>query len=266
MGNEQNRDLLARLSTTAAAIESLREVFAAEELLDDVLTRIARTALDATPDADAVSITVLAGGDGGSKAPRTLAYTDAQLLRLDREQYSSGRGPCVEAAQRGVPVRVETNIAAQRWPEFVAAARSEGVRASLSVPLLIDVADHSGQQLVGSLNVYSRRAKAFDPFDEQLMSLFTIAASHAITNSRRWQQSRDTVTQLEEALTSRADIEQAKGALRALHGYSAEDAFNALLNDSQRRNIKLRALAREFLDSMSTQPPTSTPKKRAAPT
>ena len=124
------------------------------------------------------------------------------------------------------------------------------------MPLLIDRAERSGQELVGSLNVYSRSVSAFDPFDEKLMSLFTIAASHAITNSRRWQQSRDTVTQLEQALASRADIEQAKGALRALHGYSAEEAFNTLLNDSQRRNIKVRAVAREFLDSMSAEPPT----------
>ncbi|BBX48675.1 hypothetical protein GCM10009641_02790 [Mycobacterium cookii] len=55
----------------------MRDVFAAEEPLDEVLTRIARTALDATADTDALSITVLAGGDGGSNAPRTVAYTDA---------------------------------------------------------------------------------------------------------------------------------------------------------------------------------------------
>lgn len=258
MSSQRDEELLARLSTTAEAIESLRELFAAEEPLDEVLTRVARTAVDAIPDADAVSITVLAGDDGASQTPRTAAYTDEHLLALDHEQYSSGRGPCLEAAQRRVPVRVDLNVAVQRWPEFVEAARGEGVHASLSVPLLVDLADHSGQELVGSLNVYGRSASAFDPFDEKLMSLFTKTASHAITNSRRWQQSRDTVIQLERALTSRAEIDQAKGALRAVHGYTAEDAFNALLNDSQRRNVKLRIIAREFLDSLSTHPPAST--------
>lgn len=257
MSSKRDEKLLARLSTTAEAIESLHELFAAEEPLDEVLTRIALTAVDATSDADAVSITVLAGAGGGDP-PRTAAYTDEQVLRLDHEQYSSGRGPCLEAAQRQAPVRVEVTSATQRWPEFVSAAQGEGVRASLSVPLLIDLADRSGQELVGSLNIYSRNASAFDSFDEKLMSLFTIAASQAITNSRRWQQSRETVAQLERALTSRAEIDQAKGALRAVHGYTAEDAFNALLDDSQRRNVKLRTVARELLDSLSTPSSPST--------
>lgn len=259
MSDERDEELLARLSTTAEAIESLRELFAAEEPLDEVLTRIARTAVGAIPDADGVTITVLASDDDDAgHNPRTAAYTDEQLLELDNEQYKSGRGPCLEAAQRRVPVRVKMNVAAQRWPEFVAAARDGGVRASLSVPLLVDLADCDGQEMVGSLNVYGRKASAFDPFDEKLMSLFTTTASHAITNSRRWQQSRDTVTQLERALTSRTEIDQAKGALRAVHGYTAEDAFTALLNDSQRRNVKLRTVAREFLDTLATHPPAST--------
>jgi transcriptional regulator with GAF, ATPase, and Fis domain len=251
-----DEDLLGRLSTTAEAIASLRDVFAAEEPLDEVLTRIANTARDATRDADVVSITTLPGSDGD--VPRTVAYTDAQALRLDDEQYRSGRGPCLEAAQKRAPVRMRTDSTVQRWPEFVAAARSEGVRASLSVPLLVNFADRSGQEMVGSLNIYSRSDSAFDPFDEQLMSLFTVAASHAISNSRRWQHSRDVLAQLERALTSRTDIDQAKGALRAVHGYGAEAAFNALLNESQSRNVKLRAIARELLDSLSTEQTSST--------
>jgi AmiR/NasT family two-component response regulator len=59
-------------------------------------------------------------------------------------------------------------------------------------------------------------------------------------------------------LTSRTDIDQAKGALRAVHGYGAEAAFNALLNESQSRNVKLRAIARELLDSLSTEQTSST--------
>ncbi len=263
MSSQRDEELLARLSTTAEAIDSLRELFAAEEPLDTVLTRVARTAVDAIPDANAVSITVVAGDDDAEHMPRTAAHTDERLLRLDHAQYRSGRGPCLEAAERRVPVRVAMEVAVQRWPEFVAVARDEGVRASLSVPLLIDLADQVGQELVGSINVYGCKESAFDPFDEKLMSLFTQTASHAITNSRRWQQSRDTVTQLERALTSRAEIDQAKGVLRAVHGYTAKDAFNALLNESQRRNIKLRTIARELLDSLSTRSPAPPPNNGA---
>lgn len=44
------------------------------------------------------------------------------------------------------------------------------------------------------LNIHSYTAFAFDPFDEGLMRLYTVAAGQAITNARRWQHCRETVT------------------------------------------------------------------------
>ena len=104
--------------------------------------------------------------------------------------------------------------------------------------------------LVGSLNIYSYTASAFDPFDEALMGMFSVAAGQAITNARRWQHSRETVTQLERALISRPEIEMAKGALMALHGCSADEAFAKLADHSQRRNIKLHVIAKELLETL----------------
>jgi hypothetical protein len=98
-------------------------------------------------------------------------------------------------------------------------------------------------------NIYSRTAAAFDPFDEGLLRLYTTAA---ITNARRWQQSRDKIAQLETALTSRAEIDQAKGILMALHGCTADEAFARMAERSQHTNIKVRTLARDLLASVRT--------------
>jgi AmiR/NasT family two-component response regulator len=122
----------------------------------------------------------------------------------------------------------------------------------LSVPLLIAGVD-SERELVGSLNIYSHTATAFDQFDAELMRLYSVAAGQAITNSGRWQKARETVTQLESALVSRSDIDMAKGALMALHGCSPSEAFDKLVGESQRRNIKLRDVVRELLDQMTTK-------------
>jgi AmiR/NasT family two-component response regulator len=103
------------------------------------------------------------------------------------------------------------------------------------------------QELVGSLNIYSGTASAFDPFDEELMRLYSAAAGQAITNAGRWQHSRATVTQLEQALVSRSDIDMAKGALIALHGCDPQEAFAKLAKESQRRNVKLRDIALDLL-------------------
>jgi len=136
---------LARLVTTAAAIEGLRDLFAAEEPLDDIAARVAETAVAAIPYADAVSITVLSWPDA-----RTAAATHEQALELDLHQYASGRGPCLEAAWQRTPVRAAIGEAHHRWPEFVEAAQRVGIRASLSVPLLIGGITEE-QELVGSL-------------------------------------------------------------------------------------------------------------------
>jgi GAF domain-containing protein len=240
---------LARLVTTAGAIEGLRDLFAAEEPLDLIAARVAKTAVAAIPNADTVSITVLSWPN-----PRTAASTDSRATDLDAEQYASGRGPCLEAALSRVPVRAVMSEAHHRWPEFVEAAQRVGIRASLSVPLVVGGVDEE-QELVGSLNIYSATASAFDPFDEELMRLYSAAAGQAITNAGRWQHSRATVTQLEQALVSRSDIDMAKGALIALHGCDPQEAFAKLTVESQRRNVKLRDIALEVLARLKASSP-----------
>jgi GAF domain-containing protein len=243
MTGTERPDPLTRLDSTSEAIADLRGIFSTEEPLDAVLSRVADTAARAIPDADAVSITVLTG-DG----PHTPASTDDRIIGLDHLQQESGQGPCIEAASELKPMRVEIADAG-RWPEFMDAAKELGVRACLSVPLLVGDGE---PELVGSLNIYSYTASAFDPFDEGLMRLYTVAAGQAITNARRWQTTRETLTHLERALTSRADIDQAKGALMAIHGCTADEAFERLVHESQRRNIKLYEVVGQLLESLKT--------------
>ena len=102
---------LVRLVSTAEAIEGLRDLFAAEEPLDDISARVAETALAAIPYADAVSITALSWPDA-----RTTASTHERALELDHHQYASGRGPCLEAAWQRTPVRAAIGEEHQRWP------------------------------------------------------------------------------------------------------------------------------------------------------
>ena len=242
-------DELHRLTNTAGAVESLIEIFESkEEPLEEALTRVAHTAVGAVPDADAVSITVIS-----EPHSRTAAYTDERVLRLDEQQYVSGDGPCLAAAATRTPVRVCMGFDDDRWPQFVTASRAEGILATLSIPLIVGPLSPGAEDdsLVGSLNVYSRNAAAFDPFDEVLMSVFASSASQAITTARRWQRSRETVAQLQAALVTRSEIDQAKGVLRALHGCSADEAFAMLVQRSQHDNVKLRVVAAQLLDSLS---------------
>ncbi len=241
--SEARLDPLARIDATAEAISGLREICASDEPLDDVLARVAATAAGSLPDADAVTITMLTEG-----TPRTAAFTDERAALLDHCQYGLGAGPCLHCAEHQRAVRIEIVEHSEQWAVFHEAAHVAGVRACLSVPLMIG--GPGQQESIGSLNVYSFAASAFDPYDEKLMALFTEAAGAAVTNARAWEQSRTKVAQLEEALTSRAEIDQAKGVVMALHQCSAEDAFAKLVEQSQHHNKKLRDVARDLLASV----------------
>lgn len=242
--NGDRPDPLERLDATAKAVSGLRDVFAAEEPLEAVMDRVAVTAGKAIPNADAITLTVLDGGEA-----RTVACTDDRVLGIDKQQYAAGRGPCLQAALEFRAVRAVVGEHRERWPEFVEAADQAGIRTYLSLPLLLDIPE-DGHETVGAINVYSYTATAFDPFDEGLVKVFTTAAEQAILNARRWQETRDRLTQLETALVSRAEIDQAKGVLMALHGFTAEEAFAKLVEQSQNHNVKVNKLAREFLESV----------------
>jgi GAF domain-containing protein len=217
-----------------------------DESLEVVLRRLADTTVIALPDADAVSVTRL-----DPAAPRTVVSTDDLVVRIEKEQYAANRGPGLEAARMREPVRAVVAEHARQWPEFSAAAQDAGVRAYLSVPLILD-GDGPGE-VVGSFNVYRYRAAAFDPFDEKLMRLLTTAASAAITNARRWRAAAQTVDQLDAALVSRAEIDQAKGMLMAVHGLTAEQAFGRLVELSQNTNTKLHEVARNLTASVAAK-------------
>lgn len=155
-------------------------------------------------------------------------------------------GACLDAARTREAVRAVGGDHAAQWPEFAAGA---GIGACLSVPLVVDGTVRG--ELVGSFNVYSDRGEAFDPFDEKLMRLPTTAAAAAISKARRWQAAGETIAQLEVVLGSRAEIDQAKGVLMAEHRVTAEEAFQHLVQVSQRTNTTLSEVARDLMASIT---------------
>ncbi|MDJ0414224.1 GAF and ANTAR domain-containing protein [Rhodococcus opacus] len=158
-------------------------------------------------------------------------------------------GACLDAARTREAVRAVVGDHAGQWPEFAAAAAGAGIGACLSVPLVVDGTVPG--ELVGSFNVYSDRGEAFDPFDEKLMRLPTTAAAAAISNARRWQAAGETIAQLEVVLGSRAEIDQAKGVLMAEHHVTAEEAFQHMVQVSQRTNTTLSEVARNLMASIT---------------
>ena len=213
-----------------ARLTEMTQLVVSDPTVDATLNRIASTAL-MIPSCDGCGVSVV---DGDHVSTR--AASGARADRIDAIQYDAGDGPCLQAIMDGRAVTVDTFESEHRWPDFTPSARAEGLRASHSVPLFVD------EEVVGSINFYSYD-EPFAPDDQILGELFAVQAAIAVENARTVDRLRTVVNQLNEALSSRDVIGQAKGILMLRHGLDADRAFDQLRRRSQRDNTKLRDVA-----------------------
>jgi GAF domain-containing protein len=168
----------------------------------------------------------------------TAGYAGQLAMDADELQYEEGSGPCLDAGRGGVVLRIDDMSTEERWPGYVARARTTAVRSSLSVPL-----PYQGSS-IGALNVYSTRPAAFATPDSLAAGLdIAESIAVAIANADAHAQLADQAANMRIAMESRAVIEQAKGVLMAQRHVTPEQAFEMLREASQRSNRKLRDIA-----------------------
>ena len=224
------------------ALESLYAELDTGARTERFLHEVCRAAVTVLPGADMAGITVL-HGDGA----HTRTATDEAMVTIDHVQYGVGDGPCLEAARTQTMIKADVDAAAERWPVFADRAREFGILSYLSAPILLD------DEYLGALNLYSREAHGFGDTDQAALNLLVVAARYALEGATRLAAARTYGQQLETALASRAPIEQAKGVLMAARNVSVDQAFELLVAESTRRNVKLRVVAEEMLAELRTR-------------
>ena len=222
-----------------AGREALRRFLADEDDLTTLHTKIALIATETVPGCDVASVTILKLGK-----PGTVACTDKAAKVLDELQYELGDGPCLSAIRhRGLEhVSVSSD---DRWPAFAGAAREHGVLAAMSIPL----GNH--ETVIGALNLYSQSASGYDDAARDVACAFADQLGVAVASATLYAESFELAQQLQQAMESRAVIEQAKGILMAAQRCSADQAFQILVRASQNQNRKLRAIAGEIVERYS---------------
>ena len=207
-----------------------------DQPLSAFLSRVAELAAKTLPDVDGLSITLIEDGRA-----RSAAFTSPVAAMLDERQYESGFGPCMDAAQSGETVRVDLGAAEDVYPAFAGVARRQGVRAAAAVGMPVP------QRVVGSLNLYSTSSESIDEDTLAQARTFASYAAVALANASLYGSTARLATQLQEAMRSRAVIEQAKGVLMARLSVDAETAFAHLSKKSQHANTKLRDMAADVV-------------------
>jgi GAF domain-containing protein len=219
MTGQGERDLAELLSEVARTLQ-------AEHGVEDTLHAIVVSAADTIAGADHVGVSSVRR----RRLIETVARTDELVDTVDKVQYETGEGPCMDAAWEQGTFRVDDLTTETRWPRFGPAALNLGIRSILAFRLYV-----TGDDL-GALNIYSGEPAAFDDDSQHVGQLFAAHAAVALAGSRREHQ-------LNDALSSRDLIGQAKGILMQRHRVSGDNAFQILIKASQDSNIKLREVA-----------------------
>jgi transcriptional regulator with GAF, ATPase, and Fis domain len=227
-------------SPLAEAIQTVAGFLVADAPLGLTLERVASLAAEAIGPAAAAGLTLL----DERRRPRTFVSTDDLAPRVDQAQYDEDDGPCLAAYRLNQVIRVDDcSAVADRWPVFSKVAADEGVKSTLSIPLV------AAEKPFGAFNLYARDGYAFSNRDESDASLFATQAAVVLANAGAYWGAFDLAEGLRNAMESRATIEQAKGMLMANRRCNAEAAFQMLVNASQRSNVKLRDLADKIVAS-----------------
>jgi GAF domain-containing protein len=130
----------------------------------------------------------------------------------------------------------------RRWPRLSNLLGEVDLHGVAAHPI------RTGRQVCGVINIYSTQADAFHEGDGHTAKLLAGALTAVIQERRERLELRRLAAQLEQALTSRAQIDQAKGVLMATLGVSPDDAFKRLVSASQHRNVKVRDIAAQLLE------------------
>jgi GAF domain-containing protein len=223
---------LARLSGLVLAAEDAAAA----------LTTVCEVATAVVPGCDGTSVTTRESG-----MPTASSASDDWSRRLDRLQVEEQEGPCLDCLREGSVMRVRDLSTDGRFPSYGPRAAAEGALSTLSLPLSAD------GRTVGALNLYGKEPDAFGTEAVALGTLLAAHASLALQAANAYFSSRRLAEQLQEALSGRAAIEQAKGVLVERHGGDPDAAFSALVARSQSTNRKLRDVAREVVDEAASR-------------
>lgn len=203
----------------------------------------------------ALAQVTVSGADGVSVSLRrhgrlsTVAASDQTVSDMDADQYATGEGPCVDASVEGRWFHAESLDQETRWPSFTPRARSLGISAILSSPLL------AGERPVGALNIYSRTAVAFAPREQELASIFATEASLILRDAGVDISDEEWSGRFGEALQSRQVIAQAQGVVMERDGISEKEAYARLCTFSRRSDRPLREWAADVVGSTRREAP-----------
>jgi GAF domain-containing protein len=202
-----------------------------QETLDTVVS----VATELVAGCDLVGISIV--HHSGIETP---AASDESLRRIDELQFELKEGPCYDALRTHETVCSRDLAVDERWPRW-----GPLVAAELGAMSIVSYRLFTTEDTLGALNLYGRKADAFDAGD--VYDGFALAAHVAVALA-----ASQNVEHLETAINNRTVIGRAEGILMERFDLTATQAFAVLRRVSQHRNVRLHLVANELVRTRQT--------------
>jgi len=189
-------------------------------------------------DVDSAGI-LLANADGELEvvASTNEANTLVEIMQLD-----ANAGPCLESFRTRAVVSVpDIDVDSDRWPDFAAIAGAQGIHSVYAIPLRLR------QTTIGTLNLMREQRGEINQYDIRAAQALADVATIGILQERTIRDASTIRDQLQQALSSRIVIEQAKGVVAETAKVSMDTAFERIRSHARKHQTPLSEVARQLV-------------------
>jgi GAF domain-containing protein len=175
-----------------------------------------------------------------SKGALQVAVTSSEEARLlELYQLQSAEGPCLDCFRGGRQISVtDLGSASTRWPRFSPAAIAAGYRSVHAVPMRVR------DEVIGVMNLFGDEAgQEVEPTRLPVAQALTDVATIALMQGQLVRRRETLAQQLQTALDTRVNIEQAKGLVAGRLHKEMDEAFELLRSFARRKNRRLADVA-----------------------
>jgi transcriptional regulator with GAF, ATPase, and Fis domain len=190
-------------------------------------------------DVDSAGILLLSNDD----ALEVVASTSESNMLVEIMQLDANAGPCMECFTTSAVVSLpDIDIGSDRWPDFCTTARAQGILSVYAIPLRLR------ETTIGTLNLMRNERGELNQHDIRAAQALADVATIGILQERTIRDSSTIRDQLQNALSSRIVIEQAKGVVAETAQLSMEDAFQLIRRYARAHQATLVSVAQQLVN------------------
>lgn len=191
---------------------------------------------------------------------RVVASSNEAMRIVELFELQADEGPCLDCYRSGeAVVNADLTAVDHRWPRFAPVAVEAGFRRVHALPMRLRGAT------IGALNLFGTDRGELTLDDVAAGQALADVATIAILQQRVVTQARLLNDQLNQALSTRVVIEQAKGVLAERSNLTMNVAFETMRTYARAHNQRLGDVARRVVErSLSLGPPPATGPTPAA--